>query len=243
MSRLGYLAMADPATMGMISMGSSVAGGLLGVKGATTNAEAQRLGIQGRMMETMAQAFGFKTQAQQYGYQSNINKYQAAVAEQNKIISKANASYARDVGEVEAQQSGMKSRRDLGEMIASQGASGLDVNKGTGTKVRESMIDIGYYNQALIRSSAAKKAYGYEVEATEHEAQADVYRYTAQMNEDQAKNALMAADYTMQALPLQQRAMSLADTTESLGIMGSLVSATGSVASKWIQGKNMGMWG
>jgi hypothetical protein len=195
------------------------------------------------MMETIGQAFGFKTQAQQYGFQSNIHKYQAGVAEQNRIIAKANANYARDVGEVEAQQSGMKSRYEVGEMIASQGASGLDVNKGTGTKVRESMIDIGYYNQALIRSNAAKKAYGYEVEATEHEAQADVYRYTAEMNEEQAKNALTAADFTMQALPLQQRAMQLAGTTESLGIAGSLVSTVGSVASKWIQGKNMGMWG
>ncbi len=236
--------MANPLTMGMglLSIGSTVAGGLTQMKGAAVNAEAQKLGIQGQMLQTMGQAFGFKTQAQQYEYASNIAKYQAAVSLVNRDIAKQNAAYARDVGEVEAQQAGMKSRAEVGEMTAAQGASGLDVGKGSAVRVRESMIDLGYYNQTLVRSSAAKKAYGYEVEAVQHEAQSDVYRYTAQMNEDQRKNALIAADYTMQALPMQQRAMGLADTAASITQTGSLVSTVGSVADKWLKGQPMGMW-
>lgn len=235
--------MADPATMGGISIGSSVLGGIFGAKGAANNAEAQKLGIQGQMLQTMGQAFGFEVQAQQYEYAANIAKYQAGVAEINRDIAKGNATYSRDAGEVEAQQAGMKSRADLGEMTAAQGASGLDVNVGSAGRVRESMIELGSYNQALIRSSAAKKAYGYEVEATQDQAQADIYRYTGKMNEDQAANALTAADMTRKALPLQQQAMGLAEESGTIGILGSLVGASGSVANKWLKGSEMKMWG
>jgi hypothetical protein len=235
MSPSGYLSMGSPLSMalGAVSIGSTIFGGATQVKGHQVNAEAQKLGIQGQMLQTMGQAFGFQTQAQQYEYTANIHKYQAAIAKVNKEIARQNAAYARDVGEVEAQISGMKTKAEVGEMAAAQGASGLDVNKGSAVKVRESMIELGYYNQALIRSSAAKKAYGYDVEVVQHEAQADVYRYTAMMNEDQAKNALAASEFTMQALPMQQKAMGLVSKAETLGVTSSLVSTVGSVANKW----------
>lgn len=235
--------MASAAVMGGISMGSSILGGLFGAKGAANNAEATKLGIQGQMLQTMGQAFGFRTQAQQYDYQANMNKYQAAVAEVNKTIAESNARDAFAVGEVKAKESGMATQLQLGEITAAQGASGLSVAGGSAQRVRSSMVDVGYYNQQTIRSSAAKAAYGFEVEAMQHTAQADMYRYTATMNEDQSKNALTAAGMTEQALPLEQKAMSIADSSATTGIMSSLVGAAGSVAGKWIQGSNMGMWG
>jgi hypothetical protein len=233
--------MANPLGLvaGAVGIGSTIAGGAAQVAGAQANLQAQQLGIQGQMLQTLGTAFGFQTQAQQYEYQSNINKYQAGVAKVNEDIAKSNANYERDMGEVDAQQAGMKSRYELGEMKASQGASGIDVNSGSSTRVRESMIDLGYYNQTLIRSSAAKKAYGYEVEATQDEAQADVYRYTAAMNEDQAKNALTASDMTMKALPLQQQAMGVASQAASAQIAGSIAGTVGSVASKWLTMSSM----
>lgn len=227
--------MVDPGTMTAISLGSSVVGGLFGAKSASNNAEAQKLNIKGQMLQTMGQAFSMDVQAQQYEYASNIAKYQAGVARINRDIAKQNASYSRDVGEVEAQQSGMKARADRGEMLATQGASGLSVAGGSATRVRESMVDIGQYNQALIRSSAARKAYGYEVEATQNEAQAGIYDYTATMNEDQAANAKTAAGIVRQALPLEQQAMDLASSTGTTNMLGSLVGAAGSVADKWLK--------
>jgi hypothetical protein len=233
--------MASPmnAVMGVagavVGTGLSLASGKVGAAAARTNAAAQKISIQGQMLQTIGAAFGMETQAQQYGYQANINKYQAAVAELNKDISKQNAAYARDVGEVEAQLTGMKHRAELGEMIAAQGASGLDVNVGSAVKVRESMIDLGYYDQLQHRATAAKKAYGYEVEAGMNAAQADVYRYTATQNEAQAENALTGAKIVRQALPLQEQAMKVADIGGEIGVTGSQISAWGSVASKWMQ--------
>ena len=233
--------MVDPVTMGAVSLGSTIMGGVSKIAGAATNADAQRIGIKGQMLQTMAQAFGFRAQAQQSQYQANIHKYQAGVADINKEISKANATYSRDEGEVTAQQAGMKAHAELGEMIAQQGASGLSVNSGSSTKVRESMIEIGQYTQSVIRSSAAKKAYGYEVEAMQYGAQADVYRYTAEQNEAQAANAMTAAGITEQSYGLQDEAMANVGKAEGINIMGSLVGTAGSVASKWSEGSYTGL--
>ena len=231
------------AIMGAVSIGSSILGGVSKAASAGINAEAQKIGIQGQMLQTMGQAFGFKAQAQQSRYTANINKYQAGVAELNKEIAKSNANYSRDLGEVEASQAGMKAHADLGEMIAHQGASGISVSSGSSAKVRESMVEIGKYTQDVIRSSAAKKAYGYDVEAAQYGAQADVYRYTAEQNEAQATNAMTAAGITEKSLSLQQSAMGLVDTAKTVNIVGSLVGTAGSVADKWSEGSFKGLTG
>jgi hypothetical protein len=135
----------------------------------------------------------------------------------------------------------MKAHADMGEMIVQQGSSGIDVNSGSSTKVRESMVEIGQYTQSIIRSSAAKKAYGYEVEAMQYGAQADIYRYTAEQHEAQADNAITASNMTKGALGLQQQAMSNVDTAKNINIMGSLVGTAGSVANKWSEGSFTGL--
>jgi len=233
--------MADPGTMALVGMGTNVAGSLLGIGKSSAQAQQQRLSIQGQMMKTMADAFGLEVQAQQYTYEANKNKYQAAVADLNKEIAEGNAAYSREVGEVEAEQSGMKTRADLGEMVASQAASGLNVNVGSAVRVRESMIDIGKYQQDLIRTSAAKKAYGYDIEAMQYGAQADIYRYTATQNEAQAGESLKGAAMTRGGLGLQQQAMGLVSKAEGINIMGSLVGAAGSVADKWSSATSSGL--
>jgi hypothetical protein len=236
-----YVVMVSAGVMGAISLGSTIMGGVSKMAGASVNADAQKIGIQGQMMQTMAQAFGFQAQAQQSKYASNISKYQAGVADINKEIAKGNAIYSRDVGEVEAGQAGMKAHADMGEMIAQQGASGISVNSGSSARVRESMVEIGQYTQSIIRSSAAKKAYGYEVEAMQYGAQADVYRYTSQQQEAQAENAMTASDITKSSLGLQQQAMSNVDSAKNINIMGSLVGTAGSVANKWSEGGYSGL--
>lgn len=229
--------------MGAIGLGSSVAKTGLDIAKAGVSADQQRLQIQGQMMKTMADAFGMEVQAEQYTYEANKNKYQAAIADINEEIAKGNAQYSREVGEVDAQQSAMKSRQELGEMTAAQGASGINVNTGSSVKVRESMIEIGSYQQDIIRASAAKKAFGYDVEAMQDHAQADIYRYTATMNEAQAAESLKGAAFAREGLKLQQQAMGNVDKAQGLNIMGSLVGGAGSVADKWQSGSLTGLTG
>ena len=236
---LGYLAMADP--MSVAGIGLTAAGGLTKAVGAQYNAQAQQVQIQGSMLSTIGQAFGMQVQAEQYGYEANKNRYQAAVADMNKKIALQNVDYSLQEGEVEAQQSAIQSVQQVGLMKATQGTSNISVNTGSSVDVRQAMVDTGYYNQAIIRSSAAKKAYGYDIEAAQYGAQADLYRYSADEQDAQAGEALKGAQLTMAALPLEQQAYGIAGQAGNIASFGSLVGAAGSVANKWIGGSQVGV--
>jgi predicted RNA-binding protein len=98
--------------------------------------------------------------------QSNMYQYQAGMAQINKQIDEQNAAYARSVGEVEAQKSGMRSRFQLGGIKVAKAAGNIDVNSGSAREVQDSQEAIGQHDQSIIRSNAARQAYGYDVEAT-----------------------------------------------------------------------------
>lgn len=227
--------------LAIAGLGATAIGGITGAAGAQTTAQAQQLNIQGQILSTIGKVYGFETQAQEYGYKAGIATYQQGVALVNKQIAEQNADYAREVGEVEAQQSGMKTHAEISSFMASRGASGVDVNTGSSADVKESMVELGNYDQTLIRANASKVAYGYEVEATQDEAQAGVYGMTSDLEKEQSKNAMTAAGIAQQAIPLEQQAMGVAAQAGTIGAVSSLAGATASVASKWIQGGQAGL--
>lgn len=137
---------------------------------------------------------------------SNMYQYQAQVARINKQIQEQNEAYARDEGEVAAQQAGMKYRDVRARTMAAQSHSGIDVNRGTGVNVRESEVKVGQQEQAIIRADAAKRAYGFDLEAMQAEHQGVAYEYAA-------KDSKSAG---------------------TLGAISSLVSGAASVGSKWM---------
>ncbi len=179
--------MADPATIAGVGIASQVGGSLLGAVGSATSGAAQ--------------------QAQ---YQ-----YLAGVAAVNQQIAKQNAAYATATGEVEAQQSGMATAAQIASTKAQQGASGLDVNRGSAVDVRASEADIGAENQAITRSNAARAAYGFEVEGVQAAAQGQVDIMQGQ----QAK------------------------TAGEFGVASSLLGGATSVSSKWLQASQQGISG
>ena len=155
-------------------------------------------------------AFGSRAAGQA---QANMYNYQAGVAQVNQKIAMQNAAYAREVGEVETQRVGMKGRSEVGVAKARQAGSGLDVTSGSPAMVRESMDLVNKQGQALTRSAAAKRAYGYEVEAMSQGAGATM----AQMA---GRESLRAGE---------------------LGFYTSLLGTASSVSSKWLQGRSVGL--
>ena len=145
--------------------------------------------------------------------QAAAYNYQAGIAQMNAQIAKQNAAYETALGEVQAQQQGMKTRATISQTRAIQGASGLDVNTGSAASVRESEFQLGGYDQQVIRAGAARRAYGFEVEAVSDKAQANLDR--------------MAADRS--------------ETAGMLKAFTSILGAGGSFASKWKQGQSTGM--
>jgi len=132
----------------------------------------------------------------------------------NKQIAQQNSEYARAAGESEAQAEGMKARAGIGETKAQQGAGGLDVNSGSNAQVRQSEEELGEYNQSVIRSNAAKKAYGYEVDAQNFQSQA----------------------------ALDQMASSTSKTSGFIGAVTSILGGAASVSGKWSQAKTAGVF-
>jgi hypothetical protein len=178
--------MADPATLAMSSM-SLAAGGAVG------------------------KAFGswFGGQAE-----SNMYQYQAGVAKVNQQIAEQNAKYAVAAGEEKAQESGLKTRAEIGQTRAIQGASGLDVNRGSAVEVRASEADIGAENTAIIRSNAAREAYDYKVQGFQAGAQSTIYGMVA-------KNVVTAGN---------------------MGAVSSILGGASSVSDKWLQASQSGIF-
>lgn len=171
--------MADPGAIAMIGMGASAAGGIVGAIGANYSGQAQ----------------------------ANMFNYQAGVAQANALLAKQDAAYATQAGEVSAQQSGMKTHYQVGETRAAFGAG--NVAGGSTGAVERSETEIGAQDQALIRANAAKRAFGFNVEAAKDTAQGTMYQTAA-------KTSRTAGD---------------------IGVLSSIIGGAGQVASKWLQYK------
>lgn len=170
------------------------------------------ISISGTVLGSLTSAFG---SAFQGNAQANMYRYQAGVAQINRQIATQNADFERSVGEVQAQESGMRTRAQIGQTEAAQASSGLDVNRGSASDVRTSEVEIGQQNENIIRSNAERRAYGYEVEATSDDAQSKLYEMAS-------KTSGIAGD---------------------IGAATSILSGGTSVANKWLQGKQLGIFG
>lgn len=145
--------------------------------------------------------------------QSAMYQYQAQIAAMNAAIARQTAAYDTAVGEVQAQQSGMKTRAQIGQTRAQQGASGLDVNSGTNVNVRASEAELGAEDQALIRNNAARAAYGAEVTAVQDTAQSQ----------------------------LDTMAASTSQTAGMLGAFTSVLGSGASFSSSYLKAQQMGL--
>lgn len=172
--------MADPVTMMAVgSMAATAGGGIMS-------------------------AFGSRDAS--YG-KADMYLYQAGVADINRKISLENADYARKVGDVEQQQYGMKAADQRAKILTAQSGRGFDVTQGAPAMVRESQEDISTFDQAMIQHNAARKAYGYEVEASKYAAEGE----------------------------MDKRAAAQTRKAGETNFIGSLIGTAGSVASKWMQ--------
>ena len=142
--------MADPISAGLALVGtaSTIAGGVMGAKGA------EKQGI---------------AQLQQ-------NYYQAGVADLNSKIAKQNADFALNQGEQEAFRRGLTGGEQISAIKTAQASSGLDVNTGSAVRVREGQKQIVDLDMTQARSNAAKVAYDYDVQSLNFEKQAGLYR-------------------------------------------------------------------
>lgn len=175
------------SAVGSLGLGTSLAGGLLSAFGAEKSGQSQQ---------------------QIYNYQSQVAKINADIARQN-------ATWALNQGDAQALNQGLKAGQQFGQIRASQGASGLDVNSGSAVDVQRSQRTLTSMDLTQIKTNASKTAYDYLVKANAEENQASLYTAAG-------KNAKTAGD---------------------IGAFSSLLGTASSVSSKWLQGNTAGLWG
>ena len=141
--------------------------------------------------------------------------YQSSIAKMNQQIDQQNAEFATQTGEQQATISGMKTGQQIATTKVAQASSGFDVNSGSNKQVRESEAKVGAIDTDIIRSNAAKTAYGFEVQGAVAGAQSSVYSIAGD-------NALVAG---------------------GIGATSSILGAASSVSSQWLKGQQVGLWG
>lgn len=139
------------AAMPIISIFTSLAGGIFGMMGANAQAQAQ----------------------------ANMYNYQAQVAQRNAQIAEQNAQYERQAGEVAAQQAGIKGKQQESMVRAAFGATGIDVNSGTASAVQDSQSLVTQEDEALQRSNAERRAYDYKVQKFQDLSQSNLDTFAA----------------------------------------------------------------
>jgi hypothetical protein len=103
--------------------------------------------------------------------------YQSQVAQNNAIIAKQNATYARQSAEVKAVQQQYKTAALIGSIRAAQAANGLDVNEGTNVDVQGGAYMLGKQDEQNIRIAGEREAYGYETQAMNFNAERGLYDF------------------------------------------------------------------
>jgi hypothetical protein len=149
------------------------------------------------------------------GAQAAAMQYKAGVAMLNRQINLQNAAWARESGEISAEESGLKSKQEIGQTLVTQAASGLDVTRGTGAAVRDTQERVADFDQNVIKWDAAKTAWGFEAKAATDEAEANLDTFAAK---NIREGGIISA-------------------------LGTAISGAGSVASKWYQGTSAGTFG
>lgn len=178
--------MASAAVMGGIGMGASALGSLFGAGGSIAAGEAQQ----------------------------QMNNYQASIALMNAKVAKQNETYARNVGEIQAQNAGLQAAQVEGQTKAAEASSGLDVNSGSAKQVQESQAKVTSLNLDQIRSNAAKTAYNFDVQSAGFEDQANLFRMAG-------ANAAEAGE---------------------IGAVSSIVGGASSVATQWSKASQVGLF-
>lgn len=113
---------------------------------------------------------------------SQSASYNAAIQGMNSQMATQSANLAGAAGSVQAENSELQTRAQVGSIKANQAAGNITVNQGSAAKVDQSADEVGMQNAMTIRSNAARAAYGYETNAVSDQAQAELDKMQAQQD-------------------------------------------------------------
>jgi hypothetical protein len=101
-------------------------------------------------------------------------QYQQRVGEMNAEIAEDNATRARERAQVEAQEQDDQTRALLGQQLAAQSASGLDIGGRSQILTRKAARRLGRKDALNVAQAGEIEAYNYRVEAANQRASANL---------------------------------------------------------------------
>jgi hypothetical protein len=128
--------------------------------------------------------------SQQADAQKKATAYQAQVAANNAKIAGYQRSAALQQGEQEAQQSMLQRAQMLGKQRAALAANGVDLNSGSAIDLLASTEFLGEQDVNQIQNNAVRKAWGYEVEGSNYQAQSNLDQWKADTTNPTAIGAM-----------------------------------------------------
>lgn len=160
--------MCGPAAAAIVSIGTSLIGGVMQARAQSRQASAQ----------------------------AALERRNAIIAQQNADFSRSVARDARERGKVEEQKVRLERRRELARQTAAAGASGFDVGSGSPLDVIAGTAQIGELEALTVRANADREAfsnlrdaYNFESRSGELEAQAGL---TERAGRSRARGSLLS---------------------------------------------------
>lgn len=150
------------AVVPIISLGATLAGGVVSAMGAQQQAQAQ----------------------------ADAARYQAQVARNNQLMAQRNAEYVRQKSEIDTLNQDLQNRERQGKIKAAMGASGFAIDSGTNNRIIGDAASLGRLDTLTVRNNADRSAYNFDVEASNEEASAGMYDQQA-ANAKKAGNLAM----------------------------------------------------
>lgn len=111
--------------------------------------------------------------------QSNMQRYQAKIAERNAAIERNAAQDALERGRIEEQRQYRKNAQRLGAQRAAMAANGIEVDFGSALDLQTDTKQVGWEDAQTIRENSMREAKGYEIRAWNSEAEASAKRSAA----------------------------------------------------------------
>jgi hypothetical protein len=98
--------------------------------------------------------------------------YNSKVAENNAIIADQNAQEAILDSQKEAQQRGLAAQAEMGDLLANQAASGLNLGSGSYALARKSQAELAARDTEIVTADGRRRAENYQQQATDFRSEA-----------------------------------------------------------------------
>ncbi len=136
-------------------------------------------------------AYGAHTDAQaqkeELKYQESVQKNNAKISENNRLLADQQAENTRKLGETNAQNHLRQVQMTKGKQKSAMAANGLSLSEGSALSTLEDTDFMGNYDAGTMRTNAANEAWGQNISGMNYQAEANNLKTSASFSASKGK--------------------------------------------------------